>query len=149
MKLTKEVSTMKKVLGIFLVFTLLVGAGTIYASSNSGQKLSEWYKDTFHKESEKLGASTANGMILVLKEVNAVVKESKKNIDDTLASFRDGKVNDAESGIEKYQAETINSLNATVAELENVNFDEHVDKLNIEAQIDQEFEQMVEDVFSE
>lgn len=56
---------------------------------------------------------------------------------------------EAESGIEKYQADTINSLNATVVQLENVNFDDYVDKQNIEAQIDQEFDQMVEDVFSE
>ncbi|MEK4406339.1 hypothetical protein MKZ26_18435 [Sporosarcina sp. FSL K6-6792] len=140
---------MKKILGIFLVFTLLVGAGTIYASGNPGQNLSEWYKNAFHKESEKLGAATATGMILVLKEVNIFVKESKKSIDDALGSFRDDKVKEAESGIEKYQADTINSLNATVVQLENVNFDDYVDKQNIEAQIDQEFDQMVEDVFSE
>lgn len=78
MKHTKEVFTLKKILGIFLVFTLLVGAGTIYASGNPGQNLSEWYKNAFHKESEKLGAATATGMILVLKEVNIFVKESKK-----------------------------------------------------------------------
>jgi len=149
MKLTKEVPTMKKILGIVLVFTLLIGVGTIYANGNPGQNLSEWYKNAFHKESGKLGAATATGMILVFKEVNAVVKESKKSIDNALASFRDDKVKEAESGIEKYQADTISSLNATVAELENVNFDDYVDKLNIEAQIDQDFEQMVEDVFSE
>lgn len=66
-----------------------------------------------------------------------------------MASFRDDKVKEAESGIEKYQADTINSLNATVNKLENVNFNDYVDKQNIEAQIDQEFEKMVEDVFSE
>lgn len=149
MKSTKEVSTMKKILGFVLVFTLLIGAGTIYANANPGQNLSEWYKNAFHKESEKLGTATATGMILVFKEVNDFVKESKKDIDDVLASFRDDKVKEAESVIEKYQADTINSLNATVIQLENVNFDDYVDKQDIEAQIDQEFEKMVEDVFSE
>lgn len=149
MKSTKEVSTMKKILGFVLVFTLLIGAGTIYASGNPGQNLFQWYKNAFHKESEKLGAATATGMILVLKEVNVFVKESKKSIDDALASFRDDKVKEAESGIEKYQADTINSLNATVNKLENVNFNDYMDKQYIEAQIDQEFEKMVEDVFSE
>jgi len=149
MKSTKEVSTMKKILGFVLVFTLLIGAGTIYANANPGQNLSEWYKNVFHKESEMLGAATATGMILVFKEVNDFVKESKKDIDDALASFRDDKVKEAESGIEKYQADTINSLNATVIQLENVNFDDYVDKQDIEAQIDQEFELMVEEVFGE
>lgn len=140
---------MKKILGFVLVFTLLIGAGTIYANGNPGQNLSEWYKNAFHKESGKLGAATATGMILVFKEVNDFVKESKKDIDDVLASFRDDKVKEAESGIEKYQADTINSLNATVIQLENVNFDDYVDKQDIEAQIDQEFELMVEEVFGE
>ncbi len=140
---------MKIVLGIFLVFTLLVGAGTIYANSNPGQNLSEWYKNAFHKESEKLGAATATGMILVFKEVNVFVKESKKSIDTAIAGFSDKQVNDAKTSIEGYQTETINSLNNKVTELENVNFDDYVDKQNIEAQIDQDFEQMVEDVFSE
>ena len=48
-----------------------------------------------------------------------------------------------------YQTETIKSLNDTVAELENVNFDDYVDELNIEEKINQDFEQMVEEVFSE
>jgi len=149
MKSTKEVSTMKKIIGFVLVFTLLIGVGTIYANANPGQNLSEWYKNEFRKESEKLGAATATGMISVFKEVNAFVKESKKDIDDALASFRDDKVKEAESGIEKYQADTINSLNASVIQLENVNFDDFVDKQDIEAQIDQEFELMVEEVFGE
>ena len=140
---------MKKVLGIILVFTLLVGAGTIYASSNAGQNLSDWYKKAFQKESESLGAETAKGMILVFTKVNAFVKESKNDIDSAIAGFSDKQVNDAKTSIEGYQVETINSLNATVTELENVNFDDYVEKQNIEEQIDQEFEQMLEDVFSE
>src|SRR5690606_37194059 len=99
MKSTKEVSTMKKILGFVLVFTLLIGAGTIYANANPGQNLSEWYKNEFRKESEKLGAATATGMIMVFKEVNVFVNESKNSIDDALAIFRDDKVKEAESGI--------------------------------------------------
>ena len=140
---------MKKILGFVLVFTLLIGAGTIYASTNPGQNLSEWYKNAFHNESEKLGAATANGLIMVLKEVNVFVNESKKSIDDALVNFRDDKVKESESSIEKYQTDTINSLNATAIQLENINFDDYVDKQDIEAQIDQEFELMVEEVFGE
>jgi len=147
MKLPKEVLTMKKNLGIFLVFTLLVGAGTIYASGHPGQNLSEWYKKAFQKESESLGAETATGMNLIFKEVTAFLKESKKDIDDAIAGISGSQVNDAKTSIERQQTETINNLNATVTELENVNFDEYVEKQNIEAQIDQDFEQMVEDVF--
>ncbi|MFD1929205.1 hypothetical protein ACFSFY_14275 [Sporosarcina siberiensis] len=140
---------MKKVLGIILLFSFLISAGTIYASGNSGQNLSDWYKKAFQTESEKLGATSATGMVLVFKEVNLLVEETKKSIEDALTSFRDIKVKEAESGIEKYRAETISSLNATVTELENVNFDDYVDKLNINAQIDKDFEQMIEDVFSD
>ena len=38
MKLPKEGLTMKKILGSFLLFALLVSAGTIYASGNTGQE---------------------------------------------------------------------------------------------------------------
>ncbi len=139
---------MKKGIGIFLLCTFLLSAGTIYASGNSTQNLSDWYKKAFQKESETLGAVTATGMIVVYKKVNAFVKESKKDIDTAIASFSGNQVKDAKSGIEKYQAGTIKNLNDTVAELENVNFDEYVNGLNIEAEIDQDFEQMVEEVFS-
>lgn len=140
---------MKKILGVFLLLTLLLSAGTIYASSNSAQNLSAWYKEAFQKESEKLGATTATGMLLIFKEVNNFLEESKENIDETLAFFRDEKVENAKNGIEEYQGQTIKSLNDTAVELKNINFDDYVDKLNIEAEIEQDFEKMVEEVFSE
>ncbi|NYF23614.1 hypothetical protein [Sporosarcina sp. JAI121] len=138
---------MKKVLSTFLLITLLFSAGTIYASSNSAQNLSDWYKKAFQKESEELGAATATGMISIFIGVNTSLKEAKKDIDTVIASIRGQRINDAKSGIERYQTKTINSLNTTVAELENVNFDEYVDGLHIEEEIDQDFEKMVEEVF--
>ncbi|KAA0955554.1 hypothetical protein FQ087_13165 [Sporosarcina sp. ANT_H38] len=140
---------MKKVLGVFLVFAFLLGAGTIYASMNPGQNLSAWYKDALLEESKKVGAATATGIIVVLKDVNAFLEESKQSIDDALASFSDDKVRETEADIEEYKANTINSLNKTVAELESLNFDDFVDKQNIEEVIDLEFEKMVEEVLSE
>ncbi|WP_172371497.1 hypothetical protein [Sporosarcina jiandibaonis] len=140
---------MKKVLSIFLLFTLLLSAGTIYASNNSGQNLSDWYKKAFQKESEELGAATATGMILIFKEVNAFLRDLKIDISTTIADFSNKHVNNAKTGIGEYQAEMINSLNNAVTELENVNFDEYVKGLNIEEEINQDFEQMVQEVFSE
>ena len=140
---------MKKVLGIFLVFAFLLGAGTIYASMNPGQNLSAWYKDSFLEDSKTVGAATATGIIVLLKDVNVFLEESKKSIDVALASFSDDKVRETEADIEEYKTNTINSLNNTVAELESVNFDDYVDKQNIEAEIVLEFEKMVEEVLSE
>ncbi|MBO0588890.1 hypothetical protein [Sporosarcina sp. E16_8] len=140
---------MKKVLGIVLLFTLLLSAGKIYASGNPAQNLSDWYKNSFQKESGKLAVATTAGMLVVFKEVNSFVKESKKSIEDALASFGDDKMKEAESGIEEYQSNALNSLSDTVAGLENVNFDDYVDKLNIEAEMDKDFENMVEELFSE
>ena len=89
---------MKKILGVFLLFTFLLGTGTIYASVNPGKYLSDWYKNSFLKESEKLGAATATGLIVVLKEVDAFLEVSKESIDDTLAIFLGDKVKDANTG---------------------------------------------------
>ena len=138
---------MKKAFGIFLVCAFLLGAGTIYASGNAGQNLLDWYKGSFQVKSEKLGSVTATGIAMTMKEVNTFLEESKTSIEDKLAIFHGDKVKDAKSSIEEYQAETIKSLTDTVAELENVNFDDYVDELNIEAEIDQEFEKIVEEVF--
>lgn len=140
---------MKKVLATFLLFTLLVSVGTIYASNNSAHNLSDWYKGSFQKVSEELGATTATGMISIFKKVNTFRADSRVSIDTAIATFSSSQVKDAKSSIEKKRADTIKSLNHTVAELENVNFDEYVDELNIEAEIEQDFEQMVEEVFNE
>ncbi len=149
MKSTKEVLTMKKVLGTFLLFTLLLSAGTIYASSNSAQNLSDWYKNSFQKESRKLESDTATGITLVFKEVNTFLKESKNEIDAAIATFGDKLAKASKTGVEEYQTQTINSLYDTVVELEKENFDDQMDKLNIEAEISKDFESIVEEVFSE
>ncbi len=149
MKFTKEVFTMKKILGTLLLFTLLVSAGTIYANGNPAQNLLDWYENSLQKKSEELGVATATGMIVVFKEVNSFLKESKKDTDTAIVNVSDQQVIEAKAGIEAYQFETSKDLNETVAELKDVNFDNYVDGLNIEAEIERDFEKMIEEVFNE
>ncbi|MEK5037224.1 hypothetical protein [Sporosarcina sp. FSL K6-3457] len=138
---------MKKMFGVFLVCVLLLGAGTIYANGHAGQNLFDWYKGSFQKKSEKLGSVTATEITLAIKEVNTFLQESKASIDDKLAIFHGDKVKEAKSSIEAYQTQTITSLNDMIVELENISFDDYVDELNIEAEMDQDFEKIVEEVF--
>ena len=149
MKFTKEVLTMKKIFGTLLLCTLLVSAGTIYASGNPAQNLVDWYEDSFQKKGEELGAATATGMVSVFKEVNSLLKESEKDTDTAIVNLSDQQVIEAKAGIEAYQFDTSKDLYETVAELKNVNFDNYVDGLNIEAEIEQDFEKMIEEVFNE
>lgn len=148
-KNSKEVVTLKKRLGAFLLFTFLLGGGTIFANGSPGQNLADWYEDSFLVESEKLGVATVTGLREAIKEVNSFLGESQQHIDDTLAIFRNDKVKEAEVGIKEYQAKTIKSLHDTVAELENVNFAQYVDELNMEAEIEADLDKMVEEIFSE
>lgn len=85
---------MKKVLGIVLVFTILIGAGTIYANGNTGQNLSEWYKNAFHEESCKSlpdyenRACNQSRLLYQVKENSYLTSKKKTNSSKTLGVQR-------------------------------------------------------------
>lgn len=129
---------------------LVVGAGaTIYAKSGSAQNVADWYKDSFQEKSEVLGSFTAVELITNLSEFNQFVTESKKSLNAMIAVLVDEKTSDTQSSIEMQHAELVNELNETVADLQQDNFDEYVDELNIEAELMVEVEKVLEELVNE
>ena len=136
------------IIGILALF--LIGAGTtIYAKSNSAQNLSDWYKDSFQQKSGLVGSLTAVELVTSLSEFNQFITGSKKSLDAMIAVLFEEKTSDVQSSIEMQHAEMVDELEETVAALQQDNFDEYVDELNIEAELTMEVEKMLEELLNE
>jgi len=141
---------MKKILGLIVASTLLLSAGSIYAKVDSGANLSNWYQNSFLKESGKLGAETATGIWTTLTKVNTFVLESKESIDSQIESFRDEQVKKAVAGIVEYRNNSKDQLDQTIIKLQEENFDDYAEnaKIEEEAEVEQDIENILEEVLS-
>lgn len=140
---------MKKLIGIIIASSVLVSAGSIYASVDSATKLSNWYNQSFQKESEKLGAETGVGLWNMLSQVQGFIKESKTSINDSMVSFTANRVKEVASEINRIQNDTENRLDETVTELKKENFDDYAENANIEEELNQSFEEILKEVLKE
>ncbi|MBU0905137.1 MAG: hypothetical protein KKF57_08060 [Firmicutes bacterium] len=140
---------MKKLIGIIIASSVLVSAGSIYANVDPATKLSNWYDHSFQKESEKLGAETADGLFSMLMQVQLFIKESKASIDSSIVSFTAGRVKELASEMDRIQNDTKNRLDETVSQLKKENFDNYAENANIEEQVEQDIENILEDVLYE
>ena len=145
----KGMVTIKKIFGIILTFTFLIGAGSIYANVDSAANLSNWYENSFQKKSSELGAATATGIIKALNNAEKSVVESKSIIDFAIADFRDEQVKKAVAEIINYQNDIENQIDTTVTELEKENFDDYAEKAKVEEEIEQDIENILEEVLNE
>lgn len=141
--------TIKKIFGIILTFTFLIGAGSIYANVDSAANLSNWYENSFQKKSSELGAATGTGIFKTLKNANIFVIGTKETISITLESFRDKQVEKVVAEIVDYQNDIENQIDSTVTELEKENFDDYVEKAKVEEEIEQDIESILEEVLNE
>lgn len=140
---------LKKFLGIIIASTVLLSAGSIYANVDAAANLSKWYENSFQKESAKLGATTAIGILKTFEHVNDFLDESKREIASSLQSFTGTRVNEVESEIEQYQNDIESQIDTTVTELEKENFDDYAEKAKVEEEIEQDIENILEEVLSE
>ncbi len=140
---------MKKLIGIIIASSVLVSAGSIYANVDPATKLSNWYDHSFQKESEKLGAETAVGLIKVFTQFQGIMKKSKDSIDSSIVSFAADRVKEVALEISRIQNDTENRLDETVSELKKENFDDYAENANIEEELDQSFEEILKEVLSE
>ncbi|MFJ7972073.1 hypothetical protein [Psychrobacillus sp. NPDC096389] len=139
---------MKKVAGIILVFCVLLGSSTIYASGLPQTSLSKWYGQSFHKESEKFKDATSSGVLEVLNEMKGFLTDSKENFTGAITQFLNGQVKEVNSNIDAKSSDIKNRIDETVNELEKVNFDEYVDKVEIEEEVLRDVEKILADVLS-
>ena len=141
--------TIKKIFGIILTFTFLIGAGSIYANVDSAANLSNWYENSFQKKSSELGAVTATGIFNTLKNANLFVVGTEETIGSTIEIFREEQVKKVVAEIVDYQNDIENQIDSTVTELEKGNFDDYAEKAKVEEEIEQDIENILEEVLSE
>lgn len=139
---------MKKVVGIILVFFILLGSSTIYASGLPRTSLSKWYGQTFQDKSEAVGIATTTNIKEVLVEIKLILLEAKDNFNSEVSSFLGTQITETNSNLGGFSNDTKNSLAESVRNLEKVNFDEYMNDELLEEEIGQEIESLLADVLS-
>lgn len=140
---------MKKIIGIIVASSVLLGAGTMFAKSDPAANLSNWYEHSFQNESEKLGAETGSGLWKMFSNVRIFVSEAKQSLDSSLASFTTKRVSEAISEIEQYNIDTENRLHQTVSELKDENLKVYSKNANTNEDIEEDIEQSVEEILED
>lgn len=140
---------MKKVVGIILVFFILLGSSTIYASGLPRTSLSKWYDQSFQKESARFKDATSTGALEVLSLMKDFLRESKESFTDVISSVLDDQVKRVNTSIEVEAHNLRNQIDKTVTELENSGFDEYVDKTEVEEEVRQDIEEVLANMLIE
>ncbi|SFQ55716.1 hypothetical protein SAMN05421670_2683 [Psychrobacillus psychrotolerans] len=136
---------MKKVVGIILVFCILLGSSTIYASGLPRTSLSKWYSQSFQKESEgQVGLAKVEK---TFEDVNTFILETIKSYQTTIQEVIENQIKDSKAGIEEYQQETKSQLDEVVTELKEEKIDERIDHEAIDKEIDQDIDEVLIEVF--
>lgn len=136
---------MKKVVGIILVFFILLGSSTIYASGLPRTSLSKWYDQSFQKESE--GKTSLAKVEKTFEGVNTFILETFESYQSTIQKAIENQIKDSKAGIEEYQQETKSQLDEVVTELKEINLNDYVDKDEIVDDLDQDINKVLEEVF--
>lgn len=139
---------MKKVVGIILVFCILLGSCTIYASGLPRTSLSKWYGQTLQDESEAVGIATTTNIKEVLVEIKLLLLESKDKFNSEVLSFLGTQITETNSNLGDFSNDTKNSLAESISNLEKVSFDEYMNDELLEEEIGQEIESLLADVLS-
>lgn len=136
---------MKKVVGIILVFFVLLGSSTIYASGLPRTSLSKWYDQSFQKESE--GKFSLAKVEKNFEELNAFIFKTFKIYQTTIQEVIVKQIKESKAGIEVYQQETKSQLDEVVTELKAEKIDDYIDNEVIEKEIDQDIDEVLIEVF--
>ncbi|MGB3101959.1 MAG: hypothetical protein WBB56_08645 [Psychrobacillus psychrotolerans] len=139
---------MKKVVGIILVFCILLGSSTIYASGLPRTSLSKWYGQTLQDESGAVGIATTTNIKEVLVEIKLLLLESKDKFNSEVSSFLGTQITETTSNLGVFSNDTKNSLAESISNLEKVSFDEYMNDELLEEEIGQEIESLLADVLS-
>ncbi|MEK5148698.1 hypothetical protein MKX53_17075 [Psychrobacillus sp. FSL K6-4615] len=139
---------MKKVVGIILVFCILLGSSSIYASGLPRTSLSKWYGQTLQDESGAVGIATTTNIKEVLVEIKLLLLESKDKFNSEVSSFLGTQITETTSNLGDFSNDTKNSLAESISNLEKVSFDEYMNDELLEEEIGQEIESLLADVLS-
>ncbi|MEK3997051.1 hypothetical protein MKY29_20280 [Psychrobacillus sp. FSL K6-2365] len=139
---------MKKVIGTILIFLVLLGSSTIYASGLPQISLSKWYGQSFQEESEAFEVVTSKSIKEILMEMKLFLKTTNEKLDVDVSTFLDTQLEATNSNLEGFSNETKSSLAESIKDLEKVSFDEYMDEELIKEEVEQEVEGLLADVLS-
>ena len=139
---------MKKVIGTILIFLVLLGSSTIYASGLSQISLSKWYGQSFQEESEAFEVVTSKSIKEILMEMKLFLTTTNEKLDVDVSTFLDTQLEATNSNLEGFSNETKSSLAESIKDLEKVSFDEYMDEELIKEEVEQEVEGLLADVLS-
>lgn len=139
---------MKKVIGTILLFLVLLGSSTIYASGLPQISLSKWYGQSFQEESEAFEVVTSKSIKEILMEMNLFLTTTNEKLDVDVSTFLDTQVEATNSNLEGFSNETKSSLAESIKDLEKVSFDEYMDEELIKEEVEQEVEGLLAGVLS-
>ncbi|MCK1997344.1 hypothetical protein MPH47_08930 [Psychrobacillus psychrodurans] len=139
---------MKKVIGTILIFLVLLGSSTIYASGLPQISLSKWYGQSFQEESEAFEVVTSKSIKEILMEMKLFLTTTDEKLDVDVSTFLDTQVEATNSNLEGFSNETKRSLAESIKDLEKVSFDEYMDEELIKEELEQEVEGLLADVLS-
>lgn len=137
--------TLKKVVGIILVFFVLLGSSTIYASGLPRNSLSKWYDQSFQKESE--GKVALDKVEKTFEEVNTFILETLESYQTTIQEIIEYQIKDSKAGIREYQQEVKSQLDDADFELKEEKIGDYIDNEAIEKEIDQDIDEVLIEVF--
>ena len=140
---------MKKVIGTILIFLVLLGSSTIYASGLPQISLSKWYGQSFQEESEAFEVVTSKSIKEILMEMKLFLTTTNEKLDVDVSTFLDTQLEATNSNLEGFSNETKSSLAESIKDLEKVSFDEYIDEELIKEEVEQEVEGLLADVLSE
>jgi hypothetical protein len=139
---------MKKVIGTILIFLVLLGSSTIYASGLPQISLSKWYGQSFQEESEAFEVVTSKSIKEILMEMKLFLTTTNEKLDVDVSTFLDTQLEATNSNLEGFSNETKSSLAESIKDLEKVSFDEYMDDELIKEEVEQEVEGLLADVLS-
>lgn len=139
---------MKKVIGTILIFLVLLGSSTIYASGFPQISLSKWYGQSFQEESEAFEVVTSKSIKEILMEMKLFLTTTNEKLDVDVSTFLDTQLEATNSNLEGFSNETKSSLAESIKDLEKVSFDEYMDEELIKEEVEQEVEGLLADVLS-
>lgn len=139
----------KRAIGFILIFSVLLGSSTIYASGVPEASFSKWYGHAFKKESEIFKEVTTSSLKEIGREVNNFLQETQENVTSSITFFVKEEMDKTNSRITQQEKSIQEELQATVVDLENANFDNYPDEQKMKEEINAEVEVILEDLLNE
>lgn len=116
---------MKKVAGVILAVGVLASTGTIFANSDAGTYLTEWYKDSLQKQSDDIVATSSEKLTGDVRSFKNSMVDIQKLVSEFMNDFTDNVLVNTKSEMDKHQKYIEEQLEASTSKLQKENLDSY------------------------